>query len=79
MKLKEQQREIWLQQTKKDEQPLGKNEETIPPKYRSKKKEKQTVESIPRSSLEERNQEEFIGKPKTPHWQFHKDEQSREV
>ena len=78
MLLKEQKREMWLQHEEND-QPLGRNEETIPPKYRGKKKEKQTAESIPKSSLEEVNQEEFTRKPKAPYWQFDKDDKSREV
>ena len=63
IRLKEQYREKWLQQTEQDEQPLGRNEETIPPKYRGKKKGKQTDESIPKSSFEDRNQEELTKGP----------------
>ena len=79
MRLKEQDREIWLQQNEQYEPPLGRNEETIPPKYRNKRKEKQTVESIPKGSSEEKSQKETKRKTETPHWQFDKDEQSREV
>ena len=78
MKLKEQDRERWLQQNAQYEPPLGRNEETIPPNYR-RRKEKQTEESVPKGSSEEKNQKENKRKPETPHWQFDKDEQSREV
>ena len=79
MRLQEQNRENWLKQQEQNEQPLGRSEETIPPKYRNKRKEKQTAGSTPKGSYEEKNQKEPIRKSKVPQWQFDKDDLSREV
>ena len=79
LKLQEQNRENWLKQQEQNEQPLGKSEETIPPKYRNKRKEKQAAGLKPKGSYEEKKQKEPNRESKLPQWQFDKDDLSREV